>query len=304
MADLQTFKDFDIPNANVTLWIFKKSAQEGQIVFKGRWIDTSDELDAALKEAVVAARERITEFEEYSLLGQTNEGSALTITTLETHAGLIVNQAAEETDQEKIVILKHIRNADFYVIKLVVEDFVLHAVRKADSNWSTRKARRLINAVFADERLALEEDVGFQISRDVDFFIFADDIIISRKAQFESVLSYKAAHEDDFLELIAEPEFAAVFSDVAAIVEFVGENKMHLRRAAAIRQKAHYKNANFVANLRAHHQHVGLQLMFDNDGKIVPSLDSCRDIFQALLDHRLTSAFSNNVYDVASSVVV
>lgn len=306
MADLGMFKAFNLSEATASLWIFKKSTREGTPVFTGRWVQTTEALDAALKEAIAAERDRITELQEYTLLAQTNEASALTITTLETHAGLIVDQAGDEVAGKQIERLKEIQNAHFYVVKLVSGDDVMHAVRKTDSSWRTKKARGVISAFFSDEQLGLNQNTGFDISKEVDFFIFGEDIIISKKVRFESVLNYKAAHQNDFVELQGEDEFGAVFSSLEALLEFVGENKTQLRRASAIRQKGHYKDANFMQNLRDHHLQFGLNLTFDADGKIVATLESCRDIFQALLDHRLTSVFSNNIYDVpdASNVIV
>ena len=45
--------------------------------------------------------------------------------------------------------------------------------------------------------------------------------------------------------------------------------------------------------LRERYADFNLTISFDEDGKIVPCV--CRDIFQALLDHRLSSAFSESI---------
>jgi len=42
----------------------------------------------------------------------------------------------------------------------------------------------------------------------------------------------------------------------------------------------------------------------DAQGRIVPTLDTCRDIFQALLDHRLESRLSQRLYDVENTATV
>jgi hypothetical protein len=49
------------------------------------------------------------------------------------------------------------------------------------------------------------------VSKNVDFFIFGDDILIFEKKAFESVLNYKQAHADDFEALQAENEFSVLF---------------------------------------------------------------------------------------------
>jgi len=50
----QAFTNFDIANATVTVWLFKKSAgADGIPRYTGRWIETDEELDGALKEAII-----------------------------------------------------------------------------------------------------------------------------------------------------------------------------------------------------------------------------------------------------------
>lgn len=53
-----------------------------------------------------------------------------------------------------------------------------------------------------------------------------------------------------------------------------------------------------MINLRGRYAEFGLNLLFDATGRIVPTADTCRDIIVALLDHRLESGFSKNIYDV------
>jgi len=245
-----------------------------------------------------SARAEIEEVQEYGLLAQNNEGSALSITTLETHAGLVVQQAAEEIDPKRVRRLKEIQNSTFYVVKLVSGDTVIHAVRKTDATWHTKNARNKMTVYFVDQQLGLDDVPRFDLFSSIDFFIVGDGILIRNKAHFESILSYKEAHKDDFAALQAEDEFTAIFSDLGSLRAHIGENKIQLRRASAIRQKGHYKDANFMINLRGRYAEFGLNLLFDATGRIVPTADTCRDIIVALLDHRLESGFSKNIYDV------
>ncbi|MCY4200773.1 MAG: DUF4868 domain-containing protein [Gammaproteobacteria bacterium] len=136
------------------------------------------------------------------------------------------------------------------------------------------------------------------ISQRVDFIVADDTIFVLNKAKFESVLSYKQAHQEDFEGLLAENEFVDVFSKTDALVSYVGENKIQLRRASAIRHKGHYKDPGFMENLRRHHANYQLNIDFDEEGRIIATPSACKDIFQALLDHLLASGFSRNVYDV------
>ena len=303
---LDKLNAFDVTNASLTLWAFKKSMAPDQAgpSYNGHWIGLIENLEDALKNALVEERQKIEEILEYSLLVQNNEGSALSITVEETWAGLITAQAAESTPARQLHNLKQINNAEFYVVRYVSGEDIIYAVKKADPSWKSRKHVGTMAAVFRNDQLELDEEPRFVISKYFDFYIVGDEIIISNKGAFESVLNFKQAHIEEFTSLQAEAEFAGIFTDLAHLVAFVGENKIHLRRVSAIRQKGHYKSADFMQRLRDEYAALGLALTFDADGKIIPSPDNCRDIIQALLDHRLDSRLSKNLYDVDNAATL
>jgi Kiwa protein KwaB-like len=305
LTALDDLKDFPTDDAAIYLWVFKKrGASNKPPIFTGHWVATTDALDDALRTIVSNEREEIEETIEYDLLAQNNEASALSIATIETHADLVIQTASAETDKKKSNDIRHLRNAIFYAVKLVANGSVLYAIKKTESSWSTRKARDRVSVFFAESTLDLSSSVGFEISKYFDFFIVGDVILVKNKAKFESILSFKQAHVDDFDALLAEPEFTAIFSDTAAISEYVGKNKIRLRRASAIRQKGYYRNENFMQLLIERHHDYGLNIHFNADGRIVPQEESCDDIFVALLDHRLISGFSENIYDVPNATQV
>lgn len=305
MAIPRAFTEFDIPRSTVSVWLFKKSPRTGgPPKFAGRWVDTNAELDTALREALQEERSRITEVIEYGLLAQNNEASALRIEVDETYAGLLIAETAGETAEKQVVGIQEIQNTDFYVIKLVRGRSVLYAVRRADSSWESKKAAGVLNAIFRNRRLGLEESPSFRLARYVDFFIIGGHVIISHKRHFESILSYKQAHADEFTALQAEAQFAGLFTTLAPLVSFIGTNKIHLRRACAIRTKGHYRNPAFMTRLRQDHARYGLTLVFGGDGRLVPTAETCADIIRALLDHRLLSPFSATVYDVPDATAI
>lgn len=57
----------------------------------------------------------------------------------------------------------------------------------------------MINVVFGDVCLGLDDDPSFALSRYVDFVIAGEDVLIAEKLKFESVMNYKQAHGDEFL---------------------------------------------------------------------------------------------------------
>jgi hypothetical protein len=307
MPALESLHAFDIESSEIAVWTFKKSQYAGveAPVFTGHWVETSDNLKAAIRGALSIERAKITEVLEYGILTQNNEASALSIEKDETHAELILAKIGDETPAKKVKNLKEISNSAFYVVKVVAPDgSKFFAVRRTDDSWHSKKMVGIISAVFSDDSLELNEDRSFNISNHVDFFIIDDKILISKKANFESVLSYKQAHVEDFAELTQEIEFTEIFAAIAPISSYVGKNKIRLRRALAIQQKGHYKDPVFMNNLQNNYVDYGLLLQFDNNNKLVVTEDNCNHVFTALLDHRLKSPFSENVYDVQDTANV
>jgi hypothetical protein len=301
LADLHAF---DVPGADLTVWVFKRSTRGGQPVFTGRWVATTEDLDDAIKAAVQERLENTTETMEYGILAQNNEGSALVIQEDETHFPIIAGQAQNPTLGRKATNLKHISNIDFYAIRLSSENGTLFAARKANDSWRTKKTKGVVRAVFSDDELDIDERPAFNIEPKFDFFVLDGTIFISNKGSFESALSYRAGHVTAFGDLTADPQFIALFSELGPIADYVGTNKIQLRRAIAIKEKGHYCDPDFIENLRNNAAAMNLNIAFDHAGRIVPTAETCRDIFQALLDHRLDSRLSQQLYDVQNTAPV
>lgn len=304
MANLAELKAFDFDNADLTVWVYKKSTRAGVPVFNGHWVGITDALAASLREAVSARLGEVNETIDYDILAQNNESSVLTLGADETHIALVEAQSANPTEGRKAKRLKQLANSAFYMVRFASEVGALLAVRKTDASWKTRKSANALRVVFFDEELDVDERPTFTLEPMFDFFVFNGSIYVTHKGRFESVLAYKAGHLEAFEELVEEPDFSNIFSDLAPINEYVGNNKIQLRRAVAIREKGHFRDANFMQNLRAECAAMGLAIGFDDEGRIVPTAESCRDIFQALLDHRLDSRLSKRLYDVQSTAAV
>ena len=199
MATLDDLKGFDLEGAEVTLWVVKKSTPAGAPPrVTARYVDTATELDVELKSAMRNEIDRITETQEYGLLAQNNESSALSIGTAETYAGLIVEGTAEETPQNKADALKKVQNSAFYVIKLVSGDTIVRGVRKTDTSWRVRRVANAVSVVFSDMQLGIHASPTLYISRQVDFLVADDLVLVREKVKFESILNYKQAHREEF----------------------------------------------------------------------------------------------------------
>lgn len=303
MTDILDLHGFDIQNSQVNLWVFKKSSagQPPQIKFTGYWVSLSDIVIGKLKEAANTCRLAMNETIEYGLLAQNNEGSALKVPVIETHADKIIAESLDQVAAKRVVEMKKMQNASFYAVKFSGVGGNLYCIKKTDDSWTTKRRSGGINTLFRASILEIDDSPTFNLSKSFDFFILNDSIFINNKKQFESILNHKAAHEDDFRQLLLEPGFQGVFTNIAEVQTYVGNNAIQLRRASAIRQKANYLDAVFMQNLRAEFAGFGLAIDFDVSGKINPTVATCPDIFKALLDHRLKSHFSGRIYDVQNT---
>lgn len=304
MMMLENLQGFDLQTAELSVWVFRKKSLKGQSSFTGKWIPVDPELKTELLGFIQTERSNYTEIIDYSLLAQNNEGSLMLIGTGETSAVDVTTISANQMPAKKVKEIKELSNCYFYSVKLVSGDTVLHCVKKTDASWATKKQVGLKSVVFKNNKLKIDRSPRFNIAKDFDFFILEDNIYIKNKKVFESVLSYKTAHIDNFNVLMDEPEFSQLLTDAEPLKRYVGNNAMQLRRASAIKEKGYYKVPEFMESLRANALRFRLNLQFDAQGKIIASDECCADIFQALLDHRLQSHFAAHIYDVPNASMV
>lgn len=306
MAVLQDLHNYNLDLATVNFWIFKRynRGTPPEPKYTGKWVGVDDDLKLALKTTALNFKSAITETHEYGLLAENNPSSALTIPHDETNAGKFLAESQDQIPAKRISKMEELANAEFYAVKFSSAQGNLYCVRKTDSTWKTKKRSGAIHTIFKSKTLKLDESPSFHIAKDFDMAVLDDKIFIKHKPSFESILSHKAAHQEDFADLLSQPEFQAIFTATDAVSAYVGTNAMQLRRASAIKMKGHYLDIRFMSNLKREHLSFGLNISFQQDGRITPTAESCPDIFKALLDHRLKSHFSENIYDVQNTEAV
>lgn len=306
MAILEDLKAFNIEAATVSLWVFKgpRGSADAPPIYSGYWVETTESVDAALKDIVNLERNRIAETIEYDLLAQNNEASALLIPREETNADILIDVVAAETEPKRAQSAQRLQNAPFYLVKLIHDDAILYAVRRTTSAWKTKRATSVRSMFFTENRLELDNSPRFDLEKTIDFFVLGEELLILHKGHFESTLRYKEAHTGDFLELQEEIDFSGLFVDLTPLIQHVGMNKIRLRRMSAVRQKGNFRDAEFMERLRQYQAEYGFTLQFDDDGRIIATEETSSQIITALLDHRLVSGFSKRIYDVPSTTQV
>lgn len=300
--DLQAFGGLDVVQADVSLWVFKKRPVTGQAnPFTAVSVLMSDTLRDQLKELVVGYQRSHTYAEDYNLLAQPSEDGFLSVPredTLFPNLQALVDQPLEEC---LVSDIRRLNNAAGYVLRLSHAELIVYCIKKTNQDWGTRKKKDVMNIFFTGGGLDILENPSFSISRQFDFFVAGDHVLMTSKPAFESLLSHKESYEDAYEELKQEQGFAAAISDMAPLDAFVGKNSTQLRRMTVIKARGYYRNPNYLARLRQVNASRGWGIQFDDQGRIVPTAEKMRDILHVLLDHRLHSELSDNQYDVPST---
>uniref|UniRef100_Q0HRT6 DUF4868 domain-containing protein n=1 Tax=Shewanella sp. (strain MR-7) TaxID=60481 RepID=Q0HRT6_SHESR len=302
-SDFNLLKAFDFINATPHLWVFKDS--NSPVKFRAFYVQTENGLNQKFKLFVNREIARITEHSPYSYIAQTNENSCLTLdSTITNFSSLKILVDRLETEH-RIDDSKDLEGASGYVVKFVLGGVTVYGIKRSNSAWKTSYPKKYINMIFTNGELSGLEDKSFSIEKNFDFYVINNTAFIANKRGFESSMKYREAYENAFVQLQSNPDFSSLFTHLEPIVNYVGTNSIQLRRMAVIESKGIYSRPNFLLNLVRVNAARGWGLNFDSgNNTIIPCENTVGTILQVLLDHRLMSEITNNIYDVPDAVQV
>lgn len=302
-SDFQRLKTFNFSSSTPHLWVFKDSTSAAR--FRTFYVQTENELNNQLKGFVKTEVSRITEHAPYSYISQTNENSCLTIDQYTTDFDKLKVLVDRLESEHRIEDSNDLKGAKGYVVKFISNGTTVYAVKRSTSTWKTSYPKKYINMVFSNGELAAVEDNSFSIEKNFDFYVVNNTVFIANKRGFESSMQHREAYIEAFTQLQAAPSFNSLFSDIAPIVEYVGSNSIQLRRMGVIEEKGIYNDPNFVPNLVRVNAARCWGINFDSiSNTIVPCSNTTGTILQVLLDHRLMSEITDNIYDVPDATEV
>lgn len=301
--DFQLLREFDFNDANAYLWTFKSSQSAAK--FRSLYVQTDENLNTHFKTIVRDDLQRLTEHSTYSHISQTNENSCLSIGQTETDFSFLKNQIDQVENEHRVESADQLKGTKGYVVKFISNDSVVYAVKRSTNMWKTNYPKKFLNVMFSNGELTGTEDKSFSIEKGFDFYIINDAIFIANKRGFESILGHKRAYQTAFSSLQTTPEFNNLFSDMSAIITYVGNNSIQLRRMAVIEEKALFTNPSFITNLKRVNDTKSWGINFETtSNKIIPCSSTVKIILSTLLDHRLTSPVTENDYDVPDATQV
>jgi Domain of unknown function (DUF4868) len=294
---------FQFAQGNLHLWVFKRSKAPRK--FSAHFVPTDDVLNGLLREVVTTEMARITEFSLYSYLAETNENSCLAIADGENDFAKLREQVDRPEPECRARSIKDLVGADGYVVKFTRDARTVYAVKRSASTWKTTYPKKYINMIFHNGELSAAVDASFSIERTFDFYYLNGRTFIAGKRAFESVMAHRVAYTQAFADLQQDAIFSGLFTAIQPLVDYVGTNSIQLRRMAVVEQKALYAKPNFLTSLQAVSNARGWGLNFDpNSNRLIPCENTARTILQVLLDHRLLSEVTQNIYDVPDAVRV
>ncbi|MEF9901499.1 MAG: DUF4868 domain-containing protein [Pseudomonas sp.] len=297
---LRALQRFDLENAAVSVWAFKKSASRANR-FRAFALTTTQQLQNELKGLVSKSVERCTEAEDYSLIATINESSCLYLESDETIFSSLEELVGQPPEEHFIDNVAQLEGSAGYLVRWESGNSVLHCVCRLANDWSVKKRANAIDLVLRRHQLDLAPNEAFSIPKRYDFFVMDSSILVVNKSAFESLLEYKQTYVSSFEELQADEAFSDAFTDLAPLAEFVGTNTMHLRRMAIVQERGYYSDPAYMRKLRQIAELRNWGIDFDADGKLIPSAESARAIIQVLLNHRLHSELTDDDFDVASA---
>lgn len=294
---------FDFDNADVYLWVFKRSTTAAK--YTAYYVRTDDDLNATLKTFASQEKERITEWAPYNYLAQANENGCLSVGVDETNFGPLKGLVDLPEAERAVNDIRKLRGAAGYLVKFVHNGTTVYAARRSPTTWKPAyKKKGVINVFYHNGELSAVQGDEFTLEPNFDLFCLDDSILIANKVGFESVMQYRTGYVTAFGGLQHQPQFVALFTNMQPLIDHVGTNSMHLRRMAVIQEKHLYQNAGFMAAVQQVNAARNWGIQFDGNNRIVPTPETAALILKILLDQRLLSEITQIMYDVPDGVPV
>ncbi|MGI4846299.1 MAG: Kiwa anti-phage protein KwaB-like domain-containing protein [Janthinobacterium lividum] len=300
--DFDSFKAFDVTNATVHLWVFKKSTAPQK--YKAKYVQTDGLLSDKFKQIYRDEVAKFTEYLPYGHLTENNGTSCLIIDSINTDFAFLKAQVDQPEPEHRVENATDLKGAAGYVVKYSHNGHTVYGVRRSASTWKTAYKNRFVNIVFQNGELSVAEDNGFTIELNFDFYAKENCIFIANKLGFESTLKYRSAYTQAFAALQQDPNFASLFLDLQPLAQYVGTNPVHLRRMAAVIEKGVFADPNFIQNLQRVNAARNWGINFDpQTSQIIACNVTAKTIVEILLDHRLMSEVTTKAYIVPDAIL-
>ena len=295
---LTKIKKTDFAKWEATLWLIKRRLSGGDAIYRVLRVETDRALNQKLKDAI---KKRVTAkkiaLEEYSFLTADQDNRIFTLNSSETDFVKIQEEIEKGLANPRATRYEELLNSWAIVIQLTHGDQVVYGMRKINAMTQPRKVSTLSSFLFRGTLLVdLSDEQVFTIDLDIDVFVTQGVAFITRKKEFESALNFRKGLEDSRDEVLEECGQRKVFSDVVPLRDYIGDNLHHLRKIAAIKKTAYYRDSTFMENLIKVNKRESWGLVI-TDGRIMVTAENAELVLTLLSNSRLKSPINLEVFD-------
>lgn len=306
LAKFKELKKEQTINLRCSLAVVKRTRSKNpEQMFSIKYIDVSEDLEKKLKNIVVRKILLAKSCEKYSYdCSEPDEDSVKTIENDRTDFMYIYDnlvKANPEVDKIRSAVdLMEFKPEAYLIVLRDNVNIKIVGFRTIPPNWKIARRKGLESILFKEHRFEnLEEQDIFSIYNSVDFIHYEGILFALSVKNFESALKFKEGMYAKVHELNKDVEELGLFRNFDLLQKAAEEKVSLLRKLATIKNLEHYKNPEFIKNLKEVVLKKGWNINFDGD-KILITEDSLEDILSVLQDKRLHSEISLQDFDVTS----
>jgi hypothetical protein len=200
-----------------------------------------------------------------------------------------------------------------YVIQLTFgePEQSIFAFRYISGSWSVNKTSgRFFSFTAIDNELivSIDNDARFQITPNIDFIQFKDDMFIADIRQFEIAMNYherlKEKKTEAITALCASSAMVATSKDTLTTV--IGNDKHLMRQLASVHEKGYFSNDIWLTKLKNVAELAGnWKIKFDDAGKILveDNKDYVKELLTLLQNKRVKTVVDGVMFDVDGELI-
>lgn len=298
---LETLKEIDVQNLEVSLAIVNEYKTLGHSHYPIRYVQTTANLRSRLSAMLVDQLRHVHITREYTFdCSDADQDEFLAIGIEETDFLGIRNAIEPGLPAENYIQAKEeLFNAKAYMV-IYRNDGELRLITYTliPENWKMRQQKRLLSITWNNEAFdQLDNQDIFSIAQNVDLICFTDAVFMSSKKRFEQALNFRERVVAEVNNFYQEANRLGLFTNEQLLSTRIGRNQRYLRKINVIQNLGHYRDPNFLAQLKIISEDQGWNIQFDGT-QIILQENNIDEVLLLLQHKRLNSPITNRYYDI------
>ena len=297
---LEILKSLDISHWMPTFWLVKRKALHREADYSVLRVAIDTKLQKRFR-GYLKQQLQTREFhlESYEYTNADTDDVLLTLEAEATDFPKIEAAIAKGFDNHLAQNYSELLNSWAYVVSFEHGKDRLYAWRKINAMTDPKKVKSRKATFFNNHQLVdVDEEKIFLIDPRFDFFVFRGITFIANKREFENSMNFREGMKSNGCNLLNEFNTMNFLSDIAPILEYVGDNLHHLRKLASIRKAGYYRQPGYLDRLMRVCLEEAWGLKIDG-GKIVVEVETMELLLKLLNNDRLRSPINDELFDSA-----